>query len=309
MSERIFIVDDDPDIVQFVRINLELEGYIVDSSGDAPAALAAITKNPPDLVIVDIMMPGMDGLTLLKRLRSHPTTVNALVIVLTARSLPTDRIAGLEIGADDYIAKPFDLGELLARVRAVLQRGQALRDLSPLTGLPGNFRITQELERRVGAKQQFGLIHADLDNFKAYNDHYGFMRGDGVIKFTAHALLETKAELNDNDVFVGHIGGDDFVIMLNPDQAEPFCKTLIRIFDEGVLDFYDTADVLRGYIEVIDRRGERHAFPLTTISMGVVTSQERDLHTHWEASAIASEMKEYAKRQPGSAYSIDRRAT
>ena len=180
MSERIFIADDDPDIVQFVSVNLQLEGFEVSSATDGKAALAALTKDAPDLVILDIMMPEMDGLAVLRRMRAHPVSANIPVIVLTAKALPQDRIRGLELGADDYISKPFELDELMVRVRTVLQRAKAMRDLSPLTGLPGNFRITQELERRTESGEPYALVHADLDNFKAFNDHYGFMRGDGV---------------------------------------------------------------------------------------------------------------------------------
>jgi GGDEF domain-containing protein len=217
-------------------------------------------------------------------------------------------VEGLQLGADDYVTKPFEFDELVARIQTVLARAQANRDLSPLTGLPGNFRISQELERRIDSGKPFALVHADLDNFKAFNDHYGFMRGDGVIKFSAHVLLEAQAELEEEEPFIGHIGGDDFIALVDPERVEDFCKNVIRNFDEGVLDFYDTADVLRGYIEVVDRRGERHAFPLTSISLGVVTNQHRPIQNQWEASAIASEMKEHAKRQPGSIYEIDRRA-
>ena len=309
MNERIFIADDDPDILQFVSVNLELEGYQVASEMDGKAALASITKNPPDLAILDIMMPEMDGLAVLRRMRAHPASANIPVIVLTAKALPQDRIRGLEFGADDYISKPFELDELIVRVRTVLQRAKAMRDLSPLTGLPGNFRIAQELERRTETARPYALVHADLDNFKSFNDHYGFMRGDGVIKFTAHVLLEAQAATEDPEAFIGHVGGDDFVAIVDPEAVEDFCKVVIRTFDEGILDFYDTADVLRGYIEVTDRRGERHAFPHTSISLGVVSTKDREISNQWEASAIASEMKEYAKRQPGSVYEIDRRNT
>jgi len=306
MTETILIVDDDPDILQFVRVNLELEGFTVTTAGDGREALDKVLASPPNLVLLDIMMPRMDGLTALRRLRSHPAASNTSVILLTARGLPEDRVRGLELGADDYITKPFDVSELVARVKAVLRRTQALRDVSPLTGLPGNFKISTEIEMRIKSGEHFALVHADLDNFKAFNDHYGFMRGDQLIRFSARSLLEAAAEV-DPDAFVGHVGGDDFVAVLRASVAEDFCKAVIRILDDGVLEYYDTVDALRGYIEVIDRRGERHAFPVVSISMGVVTNLIRPISSQWEASAVAVEMKEFAKKRPGSSYEIDRR--
>jgi diguanylate cyclase (GGDEF)-like protein len=307
MTERILVVDDDPDILQVVRINLELEGYEVDTAEDGREAVDKASADPPQLILLDIMMPRMDGLTALRRIRTHASTGNTSIILLTARGLPEDRVRGLELGADDYITKPFDIDELVARVKAVLRRTQAARDLSPLTGLPGNFRIGQEIEQRIESGGSFALVHCDLDNFKAFNDHYGFMRGDEVIRFCATSLRDAAAEAKDPDAFIGHIGGDDFVALVNGELAEEFCKRVVDRFDDGILDYYDTADALRGYIEVIDRRGERYAFPVVSISMGVVTNQTRPITSQWEASAVAVEMKEFAKKQSGSSYEIDRR--
>jgi diguanylate cyclase (GGDEF)-like protein len=259
------------------------------------------------VIILDIMMPRMDGLTALHRLRSQAATAAIPIILLTARGLPEDRVRGLELGADDYITKPFDITELAARVRAVLRRTQAARDLSPLTGLPGNFKITAEIESAIQEKRDFALVHGDLDNFKAFNDHYGFMRGDEVIRFCGNCLSEAASSLGIEGAFVGHIGGDDFVAIVPPAMAESFCKEVIERFDDGILDLYDTADALRGYIEVIDRRGERYAFSVVSLSLGVASTDVREIGTQWEASAIAVEMKEFAKKQPGSTYRIDRR--
>jgi diguanylate cyclase (GGDEF)-like protein len=307
VSERILVVDDDPDILQVVKINLELEGYEVETAEDGREAVDKAMAEPPQLILLDIMMPRMDGLTALRRIRSHGATGNTSVILLTARGLPEDRVRGLELGADDYITKPFDIGELVARVKAVLRRTQAARDLSPLTGLPGNFRIGQEIEQHISSGRYFALIHCDLDNFKAFNDHYGFMRGDEVIRFCARCMTTATEETGDPEAFVGHIGGDDFVALMSADRAEEFCKRVIERFDDGILDYYDTADALRGYIEVIDRRGERYAFPVVSISLGVVTNLTRPISSQWEASAIAVEMKEFAKKRAGSSFEIDRR--
>ncbi|MEN8040292.1 MAG: response regulator [Actinomycetota bacterium] len=307
MTERILVVDDDPDILQFVQMNLELDGFEVDLAGGGREALEKAGAAPPDLMLLDVMMPEIDGLTVLRRMRSDPQTANIPVIVLTARSLAEDRVKGLDLGADDYITKPFDLEELIARIRTVLRRSQQMRDLSPLTGLPGNFQIAGELERRIAQGKDFAVVHADLDNFKAFNDHYGFMRGDSVIKFTAKVLNGAASVVGDDDAFVGHIGGDDFVAIINDYNAEPFCEYVVAHFDDGILDYYDTADALQGYIEVTDRRGERHAFPVCALSMGVAATTHKDLSSEWEASSVASEMKEVAKRTPGTNYQIDRR--
>ncbi len=307
MSERVLVADDDPDILTVVKVNLELDGFELDTAVDGEDALQKATANPPKVIILDIMMPRMDGLTALHRLRSQATTASIPIILLTARGLPEDRVRGLELGADDYITKPFDITELAARVRAVLRRTQAARDLSPLTGLPGNFKITAEIEAAIQEGREFALVHGDLDNFKAFNDHYGFMRGDEVIRFCGNCFTEAATSLGIDNAFIGHIGGDDFVTMIPPAMAESFCKEVIERFDDGILDLYDTADALRGYIEVIDRRGERYAFPVVSLSLGVASTDVREIGTQWEASAIAVEMKEFAKKQPGSTYRIDRR--
>ena len=307
MSDLVLVADDDPDILTVIKINLELDGFEVDTAGDGEEAIQMAASTPPSVIILDIMMPRMDGLTALHRLRSQAATANIPIILLTARGLPEDRVRGLELGADDYITKPFDITELAARVKAVLRRTQAARDLSPLTGLPGNFKITAEVEDRIRGQRAFALVHGDLDNFKAFNDHYGFMRGDEVIRFCASSFNEAAESLGMEGTFVGHIGGDDFVAIIPPEMSELFAKEVIERFDDGILDLYDTADALRGYIEVIDRRGERYAFPVVSLSLGVASTQVREIGTQWEASAIAVEMKEFAKKQQGSAYRIDRR--
>ena len=307
MSDRVLVADDDPDILTVVKINLELDGFEVDTAVDGEDAMQKATSTPPNVIILDIMMPRMDGLTALHRLRSQAGTANIPIILLTARGLPEDRVRGLELGADDYITKPFDITELAARVKAVLRRTQAARDLSPLTGLPGNFKITAEIEDCIREERAFALVHGDLDNFKAFNDHYGFMRGDEVIRFCASSFSEAVESLGMADTFIGHIGGDDFVAIIPPEMSELFAKEVIERFDDGILDLYDTADALRGYIEVIDRRGERYAFPVVSLSLGVASTHVREIGTQWEASAIAVEMKEFAKKQQGSTYRIDRR--
>lgn len=305
--KTILVVEDQQDVQQLLLLALSGPGRCILQALDAEAAEHLIFSERPDLVLLDIMMPEVDGLAVMERLQLSPATANTGVVLLTALTVTEDRVKGLMAGADDYITKPFAIEELVARIGAVLRRSKEMRDLSPLTGLPGNFRIAEELERRVLAADPFGVIHADLDNFKAFNDHYGFMRGDNVISFTANTLIEAAVATGDPTCFVGHVGGDDFVAVMDPDVADQFCKTVISLFDDGILDYYDPHDALRGYVEVIDRRGERHAFPIVSLSLGVATNLRRSFTSAWEASAVASEMKEHAKADAGSAYKIDRR--
>ncbi|MER3453381.1 MAG: diguanylate cyclase response regulator [Acidimicrobiia bacterium] len=307
MAERILVVDDDRDICRYIEVNLTLEGYEVYVEHDGESAVATAQRVQPDLVLLDVMMPGLDGFGVCERLRADPRTANAAVIMLTARAMPADKVLGLTAGADDYVAKPFDPPELVARVGAVLRRSRRMRDLSPLTGLPGNFQISEEIDRLVRSGRGFAVIYADLDNFKAYNDRYGFLRGDGAIKATARVITGVLARHAGEPRFVGHIGGDDFVVIVAPGEAEAVARDVIDAFDGMAPSLYDPEDRERGFIEVHDRRGNVLRFPVMTISMGIATTAHRRIGSQWEASSIAAEMKMVAKRSPGSSFEIDRR--
>ena len=310
MPERILVVDDDRDICRSIEVILRLEGYDVRVAYTGEEAIAEATRVQPDLVLVDMMMPGMDGNEVTKRLRHDPRTATASIIMLTARSLPADKVLGLTAGCDDYIVKPYEPTELVARVQSALRRSRQMREISPLTGLPGNFQIAHELEDLVGeGDPAFAVLYADLDDFKAYNDHYGFMRGDEAIRSTGRLLTEALARVSTEPRFAGHIGGDDFVLITAADKAEFVAQDIVRNFDALAPSLYDEDDRQRGYVEVADRRGVLHHYPFLSISVGVASSAVRPIRSQWEASAIASEMKAVAKRKMGSSYEIDRRKT
>ena len=252
----ILVVDDDVEIARFIEINLALEGFDVRVAHDGEEAMGEIDAEVPDLVLLDVMMPRIDGVELCRRLRADPATANLPVIMLTAKSLSADKVVGLTAGADDYIIKPFDTLELVARVRSTLRRNAEMRAVSPLTGLPGNHRIDVEIATRVAAAAPFAVCYLDLDNFKAFNDAYGFLRGDEVITLLASALHAAANEAGDPLPFVGHVGGDDFVLLCEPDQAEPACRRVVEILDRDVASLHDPRDSDRGYLEVTDRRGD-----------------------------------------------------
>ena len=307
-GESLLVVDDDPFIARLLEIELRAAGYDVRVASDGALALTAAQERCPDLVLADVMMPNMDGFELTRRLRQDPRTAAVSIIMLTARGLSADKLEGFAIGADDYIVKPFDTPELLARIRGVLRRSRDMRAQSPLTGLPGNVRIEEEIDRRVDEDAPFALLYADLDHFKSFNDHYGFMRGDQALQTTAAMLEEVVRDVTADASFVGHVGGDDFVIVVAPEMAAVAAQAIVERFDRDASSFYDPEDRDRGYIEVTNRRGELQRFPILTISIGVASTERRGVQHYAEAVAVATEMKQFTKGSAGSSWAMDRRA-
>jgi diguanylate cyclase (GGDEF)-like protein len=305
----ILVVDDDPFIARLLEIELRAAGYDVRVANDGQQALELAREDCPELVLADVMMPNMDGFEMTRQLRQDSRTASVSVIMLTARGLSADKLEGFAVGADDYIVKPFDTPELLARIRGVLRRTKEMRQQSPLTGLPGNIRIEDEIEERVRSGVPFAILYADLDHFKAFNDHYGFMRGDEVIQFTAGLILELVHEAGGAGAFVGHVGGDDFVILCDANEAEAVAELLVRRFDEAVPGLYEPEDRARGHIEVKNRRGEVQDFPFLSISVGIATTARRTFQHFAEAVAIATEMKAFTKSKEGSSWAVDRRTS
>lgn len=304
---RVLVVDDDQDILTFVRMHLVVEGFEVTVSRTAERALAAIDALLPDVVLLDVLLPDLSGLDVCRRLRSQRRTAALPIIMVTAKGEPGDRVVGLLAGADDYMTKPFDLMELTARVRSLLRRNAEMRAVSPLTGLPGNHRIDVEIAGRVRAGLPFAVCYFDLDSFKAFNDIYGFLRGDQMIGLLAEVLATVASEVGDPQPFIGHIGGDDFVVVCRPDQAEPLGQRAITLFDTARYDHFEPQDVARGALEVADRQGIRQRHPLTAVSVGVALSERRAFTDHRQIVEVAAEMKSVAKRTVGSSMAVDRR--
>jgi len=309
VAERILIADDDVEVAGAVEVNLELEGYEVYVTKDGRETLDQALKLRPDLVLLDVVMPEVDGFEVCRQIRSDPRLLNCPVILLTAKGRTDDKVRGFAAGADDYIVKPFDSAEMIARVRAVLRRSSQMRDLSPLTRLPGNFHIARELERLVSEPDpRFSVIYADLNDFKSFNDYYGFLRGDEVIKLTSRVLTDALAEHGGEHTFAGHVGGDDFILVCDEQASEAVCEAAIMIFDARITELYDPEDAAEGGVEIENRQGEKTKHDLVSLALGVATTATARITTRWEASQIASEMKSHAKGAGHSSFSIDRRS-
>jgi diguanylate cyclase (GGDEF)-like protein len=306
-GERILIVDDDPDILDVLKITLEGEQYEVIEARDGQEALKLVRANSPSLVILDYMMPKMNGLQVCQILKKDILLRHLPIIMLTGKGELSDKVEGIDAGADDYIVKPFEPVELLARVKMILRRTTRDLDANPLTRLPGNISILAEIESRIERKELFAVCYLDLDKFKSYNDKYGFEHGDEVIRQTARILIRTMQEIGNPDDFIGHIGGDDFVFITTPQKVDKFCQKIIKDFDTSAPNFYNEDDRKRGYIIGKDRQGNVYKITLLTISIGVVTNETRKIIHVAEVGEIGAELKSYAKSFEGSNYVKDKR--
>ncbi|MFP4520822.1 MAG: HAMP domain-containing protein [Fibrobacterota bacterium] len=223
----------------------------------------------------------------------------------------THRISGGELTARVNIVRDDEIG-LLARsfneMVVALQRYQdEAKGANPLTGLPGNITIANEIDRRLSEGEKIALLYADLDNFKAYNDKYGFTKGDEAILYTRDCFLEAVRQKGTDKTFIGHEGGDDFVAVTPYENWEELAQSIISNFDRDIEQFYNETDAERKYIESVNRQGERQRFPLMSISIPVVSNMSRNFINHGEIVSVVAEMKKFVKKKDGSNYSIDKR--
>jgi diguanylate cyclase (GGDEF)-like protein len=308
MAIKILVVDDDPDIRDVLRLTLEGENYEVTEAANGEEALKAIASKTPDLVLVDYQMPIMNGLEVCHTVKKDILLRHLPVIMVTGKGEVNDKVDGLDAGADDYVVKPFEPKELLARIRMVLRRTEIDLEANPLTRLPGNISILGELSRRLESGKPFAVCYLDLDKFKAYNDTYGFEHGDDVIRETARILIRVTQDKGNPDDFVGHIGGDDYVIVTTTQRVDDLCQTAIERFEQIAPLFYNETDRKNGFIFAHDRKGTEVRVPLLSISIGVVSNEYRKIDHVVQIGEIGAELKAFAKRLGKSNYIKDQRA-
>ncbi len=294
---KILVVDDSPSMREAVAKTLADDHEII-LAENGLQALEQVAKHPDLLcIIMDLMMPHLDGLKTTHILKANFTTYHLPIIILTSQVAVEDMVLAVEMGADDYMKKPFDPIELKARVLMNLRRASRDQNSNPLTKLPGNVIINRIIMNRLSAP--LAVLYADLDNFKAYNDKYGFNMGDKIILYTAETLaFAVKNKGNPSD-FLGHVGGDDFIIASTPDKAEQIAQAICTAFDKDAPSFYSAEDQARRNIITFDRQGIEREFPLVSISIAIVTNERRELTTTPQIAQIAAELKHYAKTKPG----------
>jgi diguanylate cyclase (GGDEF)-like protein len=309
MPVRILVVDDDPDIRDVLKLTLTEENYEVLEAADGEEALKIIHAKPLNLVLLDYKIPKLDGRQVCRLVKKDLLLSHLPIIMVTGKGDINDKVDGIDAGADDYVVKPFEPKELLARIRMILRRTERDLEANPLTRLPGNVSILNELSLRLEKKSLFAVCYLDLDKFKSYNDKYGFEHGDEVIKETARILIRAVAKYGNRDDFIGHIGGDDFVIITMPAAVDKLCQTIITDFENTAPDFYNETDRKKGYIIARNRQGMEQKIPLVSVSIGVVTNETRKIEHVAQIGEIGAELKSLAKNMERSNYIKDKRRT
>jgi len=282
---RILIVEDDFDISNMLRIFFTGQGYNVDVADRGLDALELCRKKLPDLIVLDIMLPDMDGYAVCKDLRTTTRTSHIPIIFLTQRDDRSDKIAGLELGADDYITKPFDIEELKLRVRTAINVHKRLNMTDPTTGLPSS-RLIEEQLRTLMRTSGWTYFQIGIDNVEPFNDEYGFVARDEVLRFTAMLINEVVSEYGTLDDFIGHASSYSFVLITMSDEAKTIEEQLRQRFNEGILSHYNFMDREQGGIKMSDGR----LAPLMTLSIGVVSDKSGAIDIR-EITEMASEKR------------------
>ncbi len=265
-----------------------------------------IQKHILDLIVIAARGSFRPELDLTKAIKNHP--ILSLAPVLLCHPGPTTGIilAGLDFGADDFFYSRWNTKLFSARLNMIIKRSRRDLGVNPTTRLPGTSIIEREIARRIGKGEEFAACYADLDDFKAYNDYYGYHYGDSLIKMTSEIIRDVVYTYNQNS-FVGHIGGDDFVFIIPPEKTDQVCGKIIEIFDRMIVPRYKKEDLTRGYIITENRRGKRETFPIMTLSIAVLVNRRKMFRHPGEISHMIADLKKYTKTLPGSNYFVERR--
>jgi len=295
-KSRILIVEDDFDISNMLRIYFTAQGYDVDIAPRGSDALEKTRHGMPHLIVLDIMLPDIDGYEVCRTLRTNTRTSHIPVIFLTQKDERSDKLQGLELGADDYITKPFDIEELKLRVQNAIMRAERENLRDPRSGLPSG-RLIEDQLRRIIRLDNWAFMDVRINHFEPFKEVYGFVAGDDVLRFTAMLLGEVVDELGTPDDFIGHAGGDNFVVITAADKAEAIRKRLKERFAEEVKTQYNFIDREQGYIMASDESGQLVQTPLMSLAVGVVSPEEYAFADIREITELAAE----ARRQDAAA--------
>lgn len=306
MAQEIYVIDDDESSIPIFKelFKNEKEFKFI---GVKTEQIDITLKNIPFLIIINEDSIDRDIISLCKQIRTDEDNQITPIIVVSSNTNKYHKLEVLEQSIEYYIKKPVDTEYLYYTIKNLDRLLKMNRRISPLTGLPGNVQIHAELKKRITNGEEFSVLYLDLDNFKAYNDVYGFLKGDQIIEYTANVILKCIHQSFNENYFVGHIGGDDFIAIVPTLKVDNICQLIIANFDSGVNRFFTEEDIEKGYIEVANRRGVMEQFALTSISIGAVIADKDRFSNILEIGEVGAQVKHVAKSIIGSSYAIDRR--
>ena len=306
MVQEIYVIDDDDSSIPIFRelFKKEKEFKFI---GVKTEQINIALKNIPFLIIINEDSIDRDVTELCKNIRTDEDNKITPIIVVSSNVSREHRLAVLKESVEYYIKKPVDVDYIYYTIKNLNRLLTINRRISALTGLPGNVQIHAELKKRLSNKEEFSVLYLDLDNFKAYNDVYGFVKGDQIIEFTAQVITKCIHELFLENSFIGHIGGDDFIAIVPSTEVDEVCQSIIANFGKDVEKFFTEDDLRKGYIEVANRKGIMEQFTLTSISIGAVIVDKNRFANILEIGEVGAQVKHMAKSVVGSSYAIDRR--
>ena len=307
MSQDIYIIEDRPELIEKCREIFQHEKRELKLRPITTQEVEVALRNIPALIIIDEDNTDVNIIEFCKSIRENEDNSITPIIVVSSNTDRDHRTEVLKAEVEYYIKKPIDHDYFYFTVKNLINLLNNNRKVSPLTGLPGNVQIQAEMKKRLLNREVFAILYFDLDNFKAYNDVYGFSNGDEVIKFTARTISKHVHQIEESDNFLGHIGGDDFVAIVSKTDYEKVCQDIILEFDKFAVSYYNEVDAERRYVEVANRRGIIEQFPLITISIAVVEVDYKNYKNTLEIGEVGAQIKHRAKQIMGSTYIINKR--
>jgi diguanylate cyclase (GGDEF)-like protein len=289
-NARLLVVEDDVDIANMLKIYFTGLQYEVDVANRGSDALEKTRHVLPHLIVLDIMLPDIDGYEVCRNLRTNTRTSHIPVIFLTQKDERSDKLQGLELGADDYITKPFDIEELKLRVMGAIRRSERESLTDPRSGLPAG-RLIEEQLRRIIREENWALLDIRVNNFESFRDVYGFVAGDDVLRFTAMMIGEVVDEVGSSSDFIGHAGGDNFIVITRDERAAALKQRLKGRFAEEVLTHYNFIDRQQGFIQAPKSDGGMEKVPFMTFSIGVVSPSQQSFADIREITELAAEAR------------------
>lgn len=306
LPERILIVEDDPGIRRLLRATFRSVPVVIEADNGAEG-LERIHQDHPDFVITDLHMPVMDGLEMIAQARRSSGGATVPIVVLTGDGEENVLVDAFYCGADDFMKKPFSMSELRTRTAAIHVRQRLARDVNPLTKLPGNTALKREIRQRLHCGGDFAVAYFDLDHFKEFNDTQGFDRGDHVINLLGDLLCHYARTRPPSTIFIGHVGGDDFVMVMPEEEVIEMANFVHRGFETATEGLYTAQELAKGSVRTFNRRGNEEDVPLLSVSIGVVTTSREGMRDLRKISHVAAEVKKVAKSIAGNSLFIDRR--